>query len=952
MDDSLDASSDDSTVSLSPLPFGSNWKVQSIWSSHLNVYLDKLDLIETGAGKELKRKLSPRPSTSGSVASLHDAYSPSCPPLDWSKLNSKDADQLCNSEDRFHHALHGSYIFDPPVSLGQRLARAGLKTPERGGSRLLEVAISCEDLPLNSSGKPPDTSCALLVYSLLERKWAEAWGSEVVVRSQAPVFQRMLRLSFPAGVAPAVLVLFDMQKSGKGKEGGRKEIGRVKLDLEEVSNSCQRSSRIGRVTLSLKKKGKEEEEQEEEQEEEENGGERPELGRVTLGVERIKDENLVSTRLRNMARNASHGGSELQTPNKFVPRFQRGLLRLQQTATDLFCDYKTVDCRNEIKSSVRRRGHDVSLQVFLNILSYCGILDQISSSGQDRLSELIPEQERTLKISREEAVSAFKAGVKEKGVEVALGTSKLRREQFEESMRQVLSFIHDRNEKKFDKNTPLEQQTSGSLAPRSSTAMSPRRSFLLRTPSGQYDRLSSRRASRSKTLTDRLREEHAERLGAFPALSQEATSSSLPSSRLNSGRKSGERKHPPSGSQTDRTHNRTALSSSFSLASPPPSRSAPKRPQTSGKPVPFLRQSEIGSLLLYAPTSPNVQIRKLVAKPIAALSSSEESSGIMQENGVVQVLVGMLRGRDREVMLDCFDALSQLVRTSRRACEDFVEKKGLELCFSFHQDSSPACSSALDLLEGVLLSSSSSADVGDRFSERNLKGIVKFASLNDNPHAAKSSILLMRLTRSAVGMAETWEALRAEGERHEIALEEEEKSGMKMLLRCFRLPWVFDPCSEKTILYHSMKYDSTERDSSSSIGRNLLLALWALMAPSNDNQRTCVEGLVRDGAHEVIVWEFLCSYIFILLLPSSALPSSPVLPLILLPSLTPTLVLYQLLSSPPCPSLISFPLLILPCRRSSPSPELPCRSCRRSCRRGRGRSSKKTTSSPSAACRE
>jgi len=842
MDDLLDESSDDSTVSLSPLPFGSNWKEQSIWSSNLNVFLDKLDLIETGAGKETKRKLSPRPSTSGSFSSLHDAYSPSCPPLDWSKLNSKDADQLCNSEDRFHHALHGSYFFDPPVSLGQRLARAGLKTPERGTGCLLELAISCEDLPLNAAGKPPDPACVLLVYSLLERKWAEAWESDVVIRSQTPTFQHILRLSFPAGVASAVLVVFDMQRSSRSK-GGRKELGRVKVNLEELNNSCPSSLKVGSLSLELKKN----------EEEQESSQESSGLGRVSFVVERIKDDNFVSTKLRSIVMNAGSGGSDLQTPNKFVPRFQRGLLRLQQTAADLFREYRTIDCRNEIKSSVRRREHEITMQVFLNILSYCGILDQLSSSSaQDEISELIPEQERTLKISREEAIASFKAGMKEKGLEVGLGTSRMRREQFEESMKQVVAFIQERNERKHDKTASLDQNASGSLAARSSTAGSPRRRYSIRTPSGQCDRMSMSRASRSKTLTDRLREEHgkgAMLFGTFPALPQETSSTSLLSSSksFNSARNVGRgRKVIASGSQTDRTHNRPLLASS------PLSRPLPQRPQTAVKPIPFLRESEIGSLLHYAPTSPNVQIRKLVAKPIAALSSSEQSSGIMQANGVVQVLVSMLRGRDREVMLDCFDALSQLVRTSRRACEDFVERRGLELCFSFHHDSTPACSAALDLLEGVLLSSSSSADVGDRFSERNFRGIAKFVSMAENPHAAKSSLLFMHLTRLAVGMAETWESLRADTEEHEISLEEGKESGMKMLLRCFRLPWVFDPCSEKTILYRSMKYDSTEKDASSSIGRHLLLAFWTLIAPSNDNQRTCIEALVREGAHEVL----------------------------------------------------------------------------------------------------
>ena len=296
-----------------------------------------------------------------------------CSDLDWARLDSRDAVQLCRSKARFTDAVQGTYNMQGKVTLDSRFAKCGFKSPRiRGGTCLLELKILARDLPSHGPGQTaPDTVCQVLIFNLGSRRWQKEWESDIQMREHSPTYRRVLRVEIPdGGNTHAIILILDKSRRGSA------EIGRAAVNLDQVLDACEQTSMtmpayVHRLCPPCTPEVSNETWcngviDDAVGEREASAGEES-TGTLVLRAERMEDGAHLSVSLRG----ADPEGLDADTTthsSTFVPKFQRAVMQMTGFALSLFDQFKLLQARGEIDDADRHKPHTLDEAQFLNLL--------------------------------------------------------------------------------------------------------------------------------------------------------------------------------------------------------------------------------------------------------------------------------------------------------------------------------------------------------------------------------------------------------------------------------------------------------------------------------------------------------------------------------------------------------------------------------------------------------
>ena len=338
-----------------------------------------------------------------------------CSDLDWARLDSRDAVQLCKSKTRFSDAVQGTYNMQGQVTLDSRFAKCGFKSPRiRGGTCLLEIKIKCSDLrghKLGAAQTAPDTLCQVFIFNLGSRRWQKEWESDVQMRECSPTYRRVLRVEIPdGGNTHAIVIILDKSRRGSA------EIGRAAVNLDQVLDACEQTSMMMPAYVHHLCAPVEESIEawcngviDDADAEASASASGESMGTLILRTERMVDGAHLSVSLRG----ADPEGLEAETTthvSTYVPKFQRAVMQMTTFALSLFDQFKILSARGELDDADRHKPHSLDETQFLNLLVYLGILEPPLSAMGDavRLMALSDLGDRVGKVSRRSAMDIFK----------------------------------------------------------------------------------------------------------------------------------------------------------------------------------------------------------------------------------------------------------------------------------------------------------------------------------------------------------------------------------------------------------------------------------------------------------------------------------------------------------------------------------------------------------------
>ena len=168
----------------------------------------------------------------------HDSYmlmKTGCSDLDWSRLDSRDAVQLYESDERFSDAVQGTYNMNYHATMDSSFAKVGFKSPRvRGGTCLIEIKVKCDNLPAHKGHTAPDTKAVVKIFNLLTKKWNVEWESDLQSREASPSYRKLLRIRIPdGGNTHAIIAVIDKTRKSNS------EIGRAVVNLDQVVGACE-----------------------------------------------------------------------------------------------------------------------------------------------------------------------------------------------------------------------------------------------------------------------------------------------------------------------------------------------------------------------------------------------------------------------------------------------------------------------------------------------------------------------------------------------------------------------------------------------------------------------------------------------------------------------------------------------------------------------------------------
>jgi len=219
-----------------------------------------------------------------------------------------------------------------------------------------------------------------------------------------------------------------------------------------------------------------------------SGGFHP-AGALILRSERMIDAAHLSVTLRGTESEGLEDDTTYNHASTYVPKFQRGVMKMTSFALALFDQFQDISARGEIDNEERDEQHSLDQQQFLNLLVYLGVLAPLHSVMETtvRLRALSNLGEKVGTITRREATDIFKRRAQ---IETQDAVGKIRRSlnmnhnemdkfQFETCIAAIIRLLEDQAAKAGEDNPfnslPLARKPKSAL-PRDLRALTSHRS--------------------------------------------------------------------------------------------------------------------------------------------------------------------------------------------------------------------------------------------------------------------------------------------------------------------------------------------------------------------------------------------------------------------------------------------------------------------------------------------